>query len=180
MTAVVKLNWGCGTVQPDGWMNSDRDDHGQHHVGDLLDGLPWPDETFDVIVANHSLQQIGYHDLPDALTELRRVLAVGGVLRILVPDLCRALVAYHDHERWLADLINDDTQPTWDGKLCTYLLWYSTARSVFTADWLVELCRNAGFAFVAPVPSGWTNSKHSDATALDDRQPESLIVEAIR
>jgi hypothetical protein len=51
---------------------------------------------------------------------------------------------------------------------------------VFTADWLTDLCQRAGFSFVAPVQSGWTNSSWPEVTELDDRIPESLIVEAIR
>jgi hypothetical protein len=44
-----RLNFGCGSIQPAGWENVDREDFGQPHLGStsLFD-----DNTFDIIVAH--------------------------------------------------------------------------------------------------------------------------------
>jgi predicted SAM-dependent methyltransferase len=82
----TRLDFGCAFEKHDGWLGSDLNDFGQEHVGNILDGLPWPDNHFDMIAAHHSLQMIRFDDLQRGLNELRRVLKVGGVLRISVPD----------------------------------------------------------------------------------------------
>lgn len=67
-----RLDWGCAFDQHEGWLGSDVVDYGQSHGGDILEGLPWPDYHFDMIVANHSLTAIRFDDLPRALADLRR------------------------------------------------------------------------------------------------------------
>jgi hypothetical protein len=48
----------------EGCIGSDRIDIGQLRVGDIFNGLPFPDELFDMIVAYHSPQMIRFDDLP--------------------------------------------------------------------------------------------------------------------
>jgi ubiquinone/menaquinone biosynthesis C-methylase UbiE len=78
----TRLDFGCAFEKHEGWLGFDLNDHGHNLVGDVLDGLPFPDFHFDMITAHHSLQMIRFDDLPRALAELRRVLKPGGVLRI--------------------------------------------------------------------------------------------------
>jgi len=174
----VKLNWGCGPIMRDGWVGSDRDDHGQDHVGNLLDGLPFPDGHFEVIVANHSLQQLDYHELVPGLHELRRVLANDGVLRVLVPDVLRAVSAYTKGDRgWFP--VNEDDEPTVAGALSAYLTWFGTNRTCFTPGFLHDVLHRAGFGVLAPCAVGMTRlGHHIGVTELDDRAGESLVIEA--
>ncbi len=174
-----RLHWGCGPVVVPGWENSDVEDYGQEHVGDLLDRLPWFEHTFDYVVTNHALQMVGYHEMVRALSELRRVLKPGGWLRILVPDFHLALRAYlHDEPEHF--LIADDVEPTLEGKVLAYLTWYSTARTLFTRGRLVGWCERAGFARAEPVGFGETLSEWEAIVSLDSREHESAIVEAQR
>ena len=83
-----RLDFGSAFEVHEGWTAFDLIDYGHNAVGDILDGLPWSDYHFDMIVANHSLQAIRFDDLPRALAELRRVLKVGGVLQDSGPG-CR-------------------------------------------------------------------------------------------
>ncbi len=50
---------------------------------DMLDGLPFPSNTFKVIVANLSLHYFSWHDTEGVATEIRRILMKNGYL------LCR-------------------------------------------------------------------------------------------
>jgi SAM-dependent methyltransferase len=175
---VSRLNFGCGYDMPTGWTNVDMLDYGGNIVADVLNGLPFPDEYFDCIVANHTLQMIRFHDLPAALAELRRVLRTRGVLRVLVPDLKRAI------DMWLARNedyfpVADEIEPTTDGKALRYMFWHGDARSGFTKDSLVELLWRAEFRF--PVVTPYRKS-HSifDVASLDSREEESLIVECLK
>ncbi len=76
----MKLNLGCGPFTLAGYINIDR------AGGDLLadaTNLPFKEGSFDEILASHVLEHIPKLDL--AMDEIRRVLQVGGVLRVLVP-----------------------------------------------------------------------------------------------
>lgn len=59
---------------------------------DLRKGLPYPNESFDVVYHSHFLEHLPRSAVPEFLKECRRVLKPCGVLRIAVPDL-RYLVA---------------------------------------------------------------------------------------
>ena len=89
-----RLNWGSSFHIAEDWTNSDRNPHGQEHVGDLLDGLPFPDDYFDYGVSHHAIQMFDYAELPRAISELRRVIKPGGCLRVSVPDPWRAFEAW--------------------------------------------------------------------------------------
>jgi SAM-dependent methyltransferase len=174
---VNRLHWGCGPVLPISWVSSDRDDHGQHHAGDIRDGLPWDDATFDYTVSHHSLQMLAWPDLAPALAELRRVTRVGGWLRLSVPDLLAAVYAYEvgdaDHFQ-----VDDNHEKTLDGKFCLYLSQAGSTRSVFTYLWLEDLLIRAGWVNPHRVGFCVTSSPHADIVSLDSRPAESIFVEA--
>jgi predicted SAM-dependent methyltransferase len=177
---VARLNWGCGPHAAPGWINSDvRDAAGVDLCGDIRDGLALPSDGLDYAVAIHALQDVPYLDVRGVLRELRRVLRPGGVLRVGVPDLDRAIAAYlrGDHGYFY---VPDDEVRTLGGKLAVQLVWYSSVRTPFTYDFIEELLRAAGFRDVVRCRYRETASVHSEIVALDNRERETLFVEAIK
>jgi predicted SAM-dependent methyltransferase len=172
------FHWGCGPAVAAGWVNSDVDDHGQDHVGDIRDGLPYNDATFGYTVSHHTLQMLPWAALVPALAELRRVTAAGGWLRLSVPDLLKAIRAYD-----IADVdhfhIADEHETSVEGKFCMYVTQAGSTRSVFTAPWLVELCGRAGWARPRQVGYQATASPWPPIITLDTRPDESAFVEAV-
>jgi predicted SAM-dependent methyltransferase len=62
---------------------------------DVLWGLPFPRGSASAVYCAHLLEHLYYpHEALRFLGELRRVIGPGGVLRIVVPDIGRALAAY--------------------------------------------------------------------------------------
>lgn len=175
-----RLNWGCGTDPTPGWINSDiKDGPGIDISCDILDGLPLPDDSIDYAVSIHALPELSYPAQLPALRELRRVLRPGGVLRLSLPDLDRAVDAYRSGN---ADyfLIPDDEARSIGSKLIVQLLWYGYSKTLFTHDFVIELLTKAGFSDVRRSAYGDTSGPFPAIVELDNRAEESLFVEAYK
>jgi len=123
----VRLNLGCGPVQPAAWTNVDGSLRAWlvSHVG-LLDRLgvalgllpatdftsvryerlerrwTWPDRTVDAVYAGEILEHFTKEDGMFFLSECFRVLKPGGIVRIRVPDNARFWRNYvTEHEAML-------------------------------------------------------------------------------
>ncbi len=180
-TGIRRLHWGCGGSAAPGWINSDRGEYpGVDLVCDIRDGLPLPDASIDYVVSIHALPEIPYGDLVPALAELRRVLKRGGVLRLGLPDLDKGVDAYRSGNRDYFALVPDEDAETIGGKLITQLVWYGYARTLFVRDFVEEILRKAGFGDVHHVGYRETRSSYPEIVELDNRQAESLFVEAVK
>lgn len=176
----TRLNLGCGPKAAAGWVNADREPlPGVDLVGDLRDGLPVDDATFDAIVAIHVLQDLAWTELPTALAEIRRLLRPGGVLRLGLPDLDRAIDAYRRGDAAYFHVPDEDARSI-GGKLITQIVWYGSVRTPFTFEFARDCLVDAGFR--EPVRCAFRETSHGEAdlVALDNRERESLFVEALK
>ena len=108
----VKLNLGCGPIQPEGWTNIDGSNRAwlaskissldnllvrsniipptefsdSTEFCNLLERLPYPDNSVSCIYAGELWEHFEYADADMLTKECGRVLKPGGVLRICVPD----------------------------------------------------------------------------------------------
>jgi SAM-dependent methyltransferase len=179
--AIRRLNWGCGGMSKEGWINSDRADFkGIDIVADILEGLPLETNSIDYAVSNHALPEIAYPDLVPTLSELRRVLKAGGVLRLELPDLEKAIRAYVAGDMEYFHLIPDTDAKTIGGKLVTQMIWYGWSRSLFTHDFTEELLLAAGFSRTNRCSYLQTASPFPEIVELDSRERESLYIEAVK
>jgi SAM-dependent methyltransferase len=175
-----RLNWGCGNSTPPGWINADvKDLPGVDLVGDIRDGLPLADGSMAYVVSIHALPMISYPDLVPVLEELRRVLEPGGVLRLSLPDLERGIAAYQRGDRDYF-LVPDSEVAAMGSKLIVQLLWYGYSVTLFTADFIEELLLKAGFSEVAHCGFRQSKAALDGITDLDNREAESLFVEATK
>lgn len=176
--AIRRLHWGCGSVTPTGWINSDiRPRPGVDLPCDIVQGLPLEAESIDYISSQHALQQIEVYDIVTALRELRRVLKPGGVLRLCLPDFDKAIEAYREGRR--------DYFWCWDwqsisGNFITQIMDYNYTRTPLTFEFTEELLRKAGFGKVVRVEYRATASPNTNIVDLDGREEESFYVEAFK
>lgn len=77
-----KLHLGCGSHRIPDWENHDLD-------VDLRRPLPFSDASASFIFAEHVVEHITPKQAWSFFEECRRVLAVGGVVRIAIPDFVR-------------------------------------------------------------------------------------------
>jgi SAM-dependent methyltransferase len=178
MQSVRRLHWGCGDYTPAGWINSDiREGPGIDLSCNILDGLPLEDDSIDYISGQHVLPEIRIYDQVPALEELRRVLKRGGVLRLSLPDLDRAIAAYQARDQNYFLIWDWNTVA---GNFITQILWYNTVHTPFTYDFAEELLRKAGFSQVHRVAYRVTASPYPEIVELDNREGESFYVEAVK
>jgi predicted SAM-dependent methyltransferase len=174
------LNWGCGEHPEPGWLNSDiKDVPGIDVVADVRAGLPLETGSIDYITSIHALPELPYPDLVPALQELHRVLKPGGVLRLALPDLDRGIAAYQNGEADYFHVPDDDARSI-GAKFVTQMIWYGYSRSLFTHDFVKELLERAGFSRVERCGYKQTASRWPDIADLDNRERESLFVEAVK
>lgn len=177
---VRRLNWGCGKDPPPGWINSDRKEGPRIDIScDIRGGLPLETESIDYAVSIHALPEVSYPDLIPVLQELRRVLKPDGVLRLGLPDLDKGIQAYLRNDRDYF-LVPDEDARGIGSKFIVQMIWYGYSRTLFTRDFVEELLNKAGFSSIAHCHYRKTSSRFRPITELDDREPESLFVEATK
>ena len=92
----VCLHLGCGPRYLSGWVNVDIS-AGNPMPDILLDlerGIPLPDDTVDYIYSEDFIEHVDFEKGCYLLSECARVLKIGGVLRILTPNLLTFTLAY--------------------------------------------------------------------------------------
>ncbi len=130
------LNLGCGTTFHEDWVNVDFVDHGGRVLAyDLRLGIPFADNSFDVVYHSHVLEHMPKAWGEFFIAECYRVLRPGGLLRVVVPDLeniARAYLASIDatrngvagaaqrHQWMLVELLDQLTRTCSGGEMLNY------------------------------------------------------------
>jgi len=102
------MQYGCGFSAPSGWKNFDVSPTlrferlpligrlysknqqrfpGNVEYGDIVKGIPLPNESCEAIYASHVLEHLSLRDFRVALANTYRLLTNGGLFRLVVPDL---------------------------------------------------------------------------------------------
>jgi predicted SAM-dependent methyltransferase len=103
----------------------------------------------------------------------------GGVLRIALPDLDKGIEAYHRRDSTYFKVPDEDAESV-GAKFVTQMVWYGYSRSLFTHEFIEEQLLKAGFTSVQHCTFKQTASKHPEIVRLDNREQESLFVEAVK
>ncbi len=178
MSADVRLNWGSGPQAVAGWINADViEGQGIEIVGDIRNGLPLDSESVDYIFSSHALQQLPFFDVRTALHELRRVLKTGGVLRLGLPDLDRAIDALRRGDGDYFYVPDSDAR-TVSGKFVVQMTWYGSSPMLFNYENAREMLEDAQFSRVCRCSYKVTQSRFPEIVALDNRERETLFLEA--
>lgn len=90
----ILLNIGCGDLIKEGWINIDFQPRSGAFYFNALNPLPIEEKMVAHIHAEHFLEHLEYSDAIAFLRECRRVLEIGGTMRIVVPDAERYMHSY--------------------------------------------------------------------------------------
>ena len=89
------LNLGCGYTFIQDWTNVDFVSSSKYVIAhDLLKGIPFPDNSFDLVYHSHVLEHFPRSEAIKFIAECYRVLKPGGVIRVVVPDLEQIALNY--------------------------------------------------------------------------------------
>lgn len=102
------LNIGCGKKFHKSWENVDMVSHSKYvRQYNLIKGLPYPNNTFDVVYHSQVLEHIPKEDALSFIQECYRVLKPNGVIRVVVPNLENIIDEYR---RLLSENIENPTE----------------------------------------------------------------------
>jgi len=138
----VLVHIGCGQKNSPEFINVDaRPLAHVHIVTDDIASLPdFGDESADLIYMCHILEHIKRNDLKKVLSEMKRILKNGGVLRLSVPDFDRLIHAYNASGKDIRAI----SHQLMGGQDHQYNIHYS----VFNHQRLSELLKEVGFSEV--------------------------------
>jgi SAM-dependent methyltransferase len=186
-----RLHLGCGPYRFAGFDNLDLE---TGH--DLRLGLPgYADASCSLVYACHLLEHLTYAEGAKLLREVRRVLAPGGIVRLVVPDFRLFAEAYLAGDlrfarRYLALYYPNGVEP---GSVAGEALDLGALAPLYiiARDWghkalydetvLAAALARAGFPEESIVRVGYNESRYMDRCQLDIRYADhSLFMEARR
>jgi SAM-dependent methyltransferase len=205
----LRLHLGCGPVTPRGWLNVDAslgarlaklpwlcgalarlaglriEWSREIFVQDLRRPFPWADDSAEVIYSSHTLEHLTRDEGRRFLAECHRVLAPGGVLRIVVPDLAAILAEYDKGAFPAVDLVDrlgvgfeEPGDSVWKRRLAP--LFRHPHRCMYDAESLVAELGRAGFPDARVHPPNLSRIRELAEVELPDRAHGSLIVECMK
>jgi predicted SAM-dependent methyltransferase len=95
---IIKLNLGCGNDKEKGFIGIDVKDCGQEIIWDIRDGIPFPDNSVDLIWTSHMLEHLDNEETEELFREIYRVLKINGISQNVVPHVLDPTAYYFDHK----------------------------------------------------------------------------------
>ena len=146
--------------------------------------IPCGTGSAEAVYSSHMIEHLDRSQARAFLTEARRVLRPGGVVRVVAPDLSRIVAAYvaaGDADDFVSGLHMGLDRPA---SLRGWLKWTVVGPRhhlwMYDGASLARLLREAGFADVAVTPPGSTRIARPGPLDLREREAESVYVEAVR
>ena len=151
---------------------------------DATKHIPLPDESVSCIYTSHMFEHLSKEGGRKFLGEALRVLESGGVLRISVPDLRKAVDSYledSDADRFIESLhVAAPPVITTRQKVRLFFAGYRHHQWMYDGSSLANLMRNMGFRNVTIQEPGNTLIRSPGALNLSERIEESVYVEGVK
>lgn len=148
----LKLHLGCGKRYIPGFVHIDAIEYPHIDHVSTIDNLSFlPDDSVDLIYNCHVLEHFRRRDVGRVLQEWRRVLRVGGTLRLSVPDFAKLCDVYQ-----CSGDLNLVIGPIFGRQDYLYNIHYN----VFDERSLTALLLECGYTNVRPYD--WRCTEHAD------------------
>ena len=177
----LRVNLGCGYNPMAGWLNLDAARGAQVDiVWDLRRGLPFPDESCEVIFSEHVIEHLPKEGAEQLLAECYRTLMHGGVLRVSTPDAERYLRSYAGDGEFLRHPAFEHPIDAPVDRVNMVMREFGQHLWVYDAELLTLLLRRAGFARVVRQEFGESLAPVMRGIDSQSRAFESLYLEAVK
>lgn len=149
---------------------------------DVTKGLPFADESCDVLYSSHMIEHLDRREVSIFLREARRVLRPGGIIRLVAPDITRLVERYR--ESGDADAFIEGTHlcaprpRSLAHRMRILLVGTRHHQWMYDGNSLCLLLRQQGFVETAILPAGHTKIPDHQSLDLHERALESVYVEA--
>ena len=172
-----KLHVGCGNVKLPGWLNIDVGP-GADLVIDVRQGLPLEENSIDFIYNEHFVEHLTYEECEKVLSEFRRCLKKGGVVRIATPDL-DSLIQQYDKDFKNKDWFPDGFEfvKTKGMAMNMAFRWWGH-KFLYNEEELKNQFSKAGFQNIKKCE--FNKSNYSELSNLETRKESKLIMEATK
>ena len=175
--ALLKINLGSGHWKLDGWVNVDIDpDSEPDALADLSGPLPFEDSVAGFMHTEDFIDQL---DLPGArrfLLECHRILAPGGTIRILTPDVEQLARMYLERPDELIELWRENVPVPLELRTAAEVLnlgmRFAGHTFLYDAATLARLLQECGFE---PRRCEFNQSRHPELCGIDLRQPGEAL-----
>ncbi len=144
--------------------------------------LPFEPNSVKVLYSSHMLEHLDRVEARKFLAEAMRVLAPGGIIRLVVPDLqmrARAYLQTGDADTFMSALgSREHSLHTFGAKLKFLALGDRGHQWMYDAASLVALLESCGFIGARSVNAGETSIADPGELDLRERMEESIYIEA--
>jgi SAM-dependent methyltransferase len=182
----LDLHLGCGPKYLPGFVNIDANPKQKTDIWlDVRCGLPFASASVDSVYSTHMIEHFYPDELETLLLECARVLKAGGGIRIIVPSLSNAILAFQQNRR---EWFYDDFPRHFDslgGRFSNFVFCDGQHRTAFDLSYLDEVLRKAGFREVTESAEGHSRLYGETVPAFEPGDaaaglPHSVYVEAFK
>lgn len=167
----VLLHIGYGEINSPEFINIDARPLAHIHVvtNDITNLSDFGDSSVDLVYMCHILEHIKRNDLKKVLSEMRRALKDGGVLRISVPDFDKLVDLYNASGKDIKKI----SHQLMGGQDSEYNIHYS----VFNYQRLSELLKEVGFnKVVSWDPDNYRYHDFKDSASRKKKKPQNRFI----
>lgn len=180
----VHLHLGCGPKYLPGYVNIDANPLVKTDLWlDVRCGIPFRSSSVDSIYSTHMMEHFYPDELEHLLLECLRVLKPGAGVRLIVPNLRSAIVAYHQNRSDWFDSFPRSYNSV-GGRFSNFIFCDGQHRSGLDFGYLEEALRKVGFSQVEESREGesriYVNSTPPFEPGDSAELPHSLYVEAFK
>ena len=157
----------------------------EHNIqfADATKSIPLKTSSVDCIYTSHMVEHLSQIGVRSFLNEVKRVLKVGGVVRIAVPDLRIAVNDYletNDADAFMRGILVQAPEiNTLKQKINLFISGYRHHQWMYDGASLSKLLIEMGFSSAEVCKDGKTNIIDADALNLYEREEQSVYVEGI-
>lgn len=150
---------------------------------DVTNKIPVPNQSVEIIYSSHMLEHLDLSEVEMFLTEVKRILIKGGILRLAIPDLEKFINRYlenRDANEFISSLNICKPRPkTLQEKFRVLMAGARHHQWQYDTDSLSMLLLSHGFSKVIKLKIGETTIRNPGALNLLEDAGESMYLEAI-